>query len=324
MLTHWPRMFFVFLIAAQIVRAQTTSGAVITPSDDRKEPKTLSKAAGAIAVRPVANGLDDETNYKPETSYVPDFLKPTPSVELPKTTVIDQTVDGVAVRGLMIQMAKGQPRATLLLLPEWWGLNESIRREAEWWAHQGYRVLTVDLYEGKTAKTRGEAARLMGQLKPEAVLPELKAALTLAAKPADAPSTGTQAAKPADAKSTQTLKLGVLGFGIGATYAQRLAAEDPRPAALVLFYGEPVKDGELLKKITAPILAIFAGRDAWVTPDKITAFKKALTGARLPAETYSFMTLPGFMFNEGDSTDRGYIETAHQKALGFFSRELED
>lgn len=308
MLKHWPRVLLILLLAAEIVRAQT--GAVITPSDDRKEPKTLSKATGTAPVRPVANTLDEETGYRAETNYRPDLAAPLVVAPL-QSVAIDQAVGGVKVRGTLVRPAKEAPKAAVLILPEWWGLTPPVKREAEWWARQGFTALALDLYGGKVAATRGEAAQLMGQLKPEQVMTELKAALALLAKPAG----GT---------TTQTLKIGVLGFGIGAVYAQRLAAEDPRPEALILFYGEPLKDAAELKKIAAPILAIYAGRDAWITPEKIAAFKKALTGARLPAETYTFMTLPGFMFNDGDSTDRGYADTAHQKALVFFSRELEE
>jgi carboxymethylenebutenolidase len=308
----WPWLMSFFLAWGAYVHAQTEP---VVPADDRKEPKTLSKVVTAAQpAKPAADLLDDGSALKPETSYnpPPPLVLPTPEVSAIKTSPIQKTVDQLEVRGYLAAPGKKAPQAALLIVPEWWGLNAQIKGEAETWARQGFKVLAVDLYGGQVAKNRGEAARLMGQLKPETVLPQLKAALSLlTANPA---TTATA--------TTTTLPVAVMGFGIGAAYAQRLAAEDPRPQALVIMQGELLKEPAELARIKAPTLGIFAGRDAWITPDKIEAFKKAMSGAKLPPQTYAFEADPGFMFNPGDPTAKGYAETARTRVFDFLKREL--
>lgn len=301
-----------FLIAGVWSYAQTEPS---LPSDDGKEPKTLAKV---VADNPqglplAAAAAGPETNYQPETSYRPGMAPPgqAPGAPEVRTTTVSREVGGVRVQGLLAELPSPRPKAAVLLLPEWWGLNDAIKAEASWWARNGYKALAFDLYGGPVARDRGQAARLMAGLKAETLLPRLKAALTLLAE-------------PGDKKTTASLPVVVIGFGVGGVWAQRLAAEDPRPAALVNFYGEPLRDAALLAKIKAPALGIFAGRDAWVTPEKIDAFKKGMTGAKLPPRTLSLMAQPGFLFDSSDPVNRNYADTARQQALSFVNREVGD
>lgn len=306
----WPLMLFGLMVCAAHIHAQNES---LIPADDRKEPKTLSKLVQTTqpAVRPAADALDDETPYRPETNYRFPLSLPsaTPAAALLKSAAVDKTLDGARVRGYQTAPEKKQPLGAILLLPEWRGLGAEIKSEADWWAQQGFRVLVFDLYEGQLPHNRNEAARLSGQLNAEKLLPQLKAALTLAG----AAQGGA---------TTQTLKTCVMGFGIGAKFAQELAAADERPAALVLFYGELLKDPQQVGKIKALTLGIFADEDGWVTPDKIDAFKKAMTGAKLPPLTYSYRAQPGFMFNTGNPADKSNANLARQKVLDFLTRQM--
>lgn len=283
------------------------------PSDDGKEPKTLAKmVADSPQGLPLGAGARPETGYQPETGYRPGMIAPaaTPEAQEVKSTPVKRDVGGVRVQGLLAEPPAQRPKAAVLLLPEWWGLNEAIKAEAAWWARNGYKTLAFDLYDGVAPRDRGQAARQMAGLKAETLMPKLKAALTILAE-------------PVDKKTTASLPVAVIGFGVGGAWAQRLAAEDPRAAALVNFYGEPLRDAALLAKIKAPTLGIFAGRDAWITPEKIDAFKKGMTGAKLPPQTLSLMAPAGFMFDP-DPINRNYADTARQRALTFLNRELTD
>jgi len=95
------------------------------------------------------------------------------------------------------------------------------------------------------------------------------------------------------------------------------------PGTLVLYYSEVPRDRRQAVRLACPILGFFSSRDAWVTPDKVRAFKAAIKGARATLQTFSFDVLPGFGLDPKTPTERGYAETARAQMDEFLARNLQ-
>jgi len=298
------------------VLAQSDETRHAAPRDDGKDPSTLNNmltpAPGSKGERIAsASATHAETSFLGETNYHAHPLtaaKVGPPVIGHKSSELGETVNGTFVRsGYLVQPETEKPLGALLLVPEWWGLGPSIKAEADRLAGQGYKVLVIDLYGGQVAATRQEAARLIATVQPDKALARLQKALDTLAKGEDG----------------RALKVGVVGWGWGGALAVKLAASDPRPAALVLYYSELPREARHVAPLACPILGIFSSRDAWVTPDKVRAFKAALKGSGATLQTYSFDVPPGFALEPKNPTERGYAETARTQMDAFLARNLQ-
>lgn len=164
-------------------------------------------------------------------------------------------------------------RPAVLLIHEWWGLNDNIRLMARRLAAEGYTVLAVDLYEGQTAAEPEEAQRLLGQaMQREA---RLEANLQQAY----------------DFLETQenASRVAVLGWCFGGMWALRTGLLLPRQLdALVMFYGNPVLDADRLATLDMPILGIFAEDDTAVPPSEVGRFEALLAETERNAEIVTY------------------------------------
>jgi carboxymethylenebutenolidase len=139
----------------------------------------------------------------------------------------------------------------VVLVQEYWGLNDHIRDIAGRLAGQGFRVLAPDLYHGTVTTSAEQAGKIMQSLDWPKALAEIIAAATHLRD-----------------HETSNGKVAVLGFCMGGALTFAAAANIPWLAAAVPFYGIP---GEKLADYTkekAPILAHFAKNDQWATVDK--------------------------------------------------------
>jgi carboxymethylenebutenolidase len=166
---------------------------------------------------------------------------------------------------------KQSPRGALLVLHEWWGLNDHVKASADTWASLGYLTLAVDLYGGKVATTPDEAGKLMQGLD--------------AAHAAAVEKAGVAWLK----ENGHGKKIATLGWCAGG--GQSLLASLGSPAdvaATVMYYGMPVTDVAQLKTLRGPLLGIWAKKDGWITPEKVAAFDVALTEAGVKHSFHSF------------------------------------
>jgi carboxymethylenebutenolidase len=167
----------------------------------------------------------------------------------------DETVQGV----LYTPAGKG-PFPALVVIHEYWGLNDWVKEQASKLADQGYVSLAVDLYRGKVATTPDMAHELMRGVPEDLAKRDLHAAVEfLKSQP-----------------NVKKDRIGAIGWCMGGGYALDLALQEPDLAALVINYGHLATDPEALKKINAPILGIFGGRDRGITPDDVHKFEQQL------------------------------------------------
>jgi carboxymethylenebutenolidase len=149
---------------------------------------------------------------------------------------------------------------TIVLIQEWWGVNDHIRSIAARLADAGFFVVAPDLYHGKIAKDGAEAAAMMKALDRVRALDEIAGAVDYATH--HARSNG---------------KVAVMGFCMGGAFAFGTAATVPGLSAVVPFYGLPPEAD--YAKIKAPVLAHVASKDDWVKPSMAEAVKKTIEAA---------------------------------------------
>lgn len=146
----------------------------------------------------------------------------------------------------------------ILVIHEWWGLNDHIRAWTDRFAALGYRAMAVDLYDGQVTSDPARAGELMKAVVQNEADAKLKAAL---------------AQLQAGGRSAATI-----GWCFGGGQSLRASLLVP-VSATVIYYGEPVVDVDRLKKLEGPVLGIFANRDKWINPGNVDAFEEAMQKA---------------------------------------------
>ncbi|MEM8599325.1 MAG: dienelactone hydrolase family protein [Bacteroidota bacterium] len=154
----------------------------------------------------------------------------------------------------------------LLVIHEWWGLNDNVLGQARRLARAGYRVLAVDLYEGQAAETPDGARALMTEAMshPDSVVANLASA--------------------ADYLRAQGApRLGVLGWCFGGAWSLRTALALPDEIdAAVIYYGRVETDATALAALDMPILGLFGADDQGIPAESARAFDAALDEVGVP------------------------------------------
>jgi len=159
--------------------------------------------------------------------------------------------------------------AAVILIQEWWGINDHIRDLAGRYAKEGFLCVAPDLYRGKTASNPEEAQKLMNALKMDDGLNTINHALE--------ETTGRYGVK----------KIGITGYCMGGTFALRAACEVDALGAAAPFYGD-IPDEATLSRLKVPTLFIAGARDNWITPEKVEGLKEAARKYDLPVEVVSY------------------------------------
>lgn len=198
----------------------------------------------------------------------------------------------------------GGPYPGVIMIHEWWGLNDNIRDMARELAEEGYIVLAVDLYSGKVAETREEAQALRGALTLESALANMRSAA-------------------AYLKTHGVAKVASLGWCFGGGKSLELALSGERLDATVIYYGELVSDMEKLRSIRWPVLGIFGDKDQSIPVADVSSFKNALTQIGVQNEIHVYPGV-GHAFANPSGTTYAPNETkdAWGKTLAFLNRVL--
>jgi carboxymethylenebutenolidase len=195
--------------------------------------------------------------------------------------------------------------AAVILIQEWWGVNDHVRDIAGRYAKEGYLCVAPDLFRGKTARTTDEGSRLMHELAIEDGLDTIRHALE------------------ETRRTYQSERVGITGYCMGGTFALRAACEMDTLRAAAPFYGD-IPDEETLSRLKVPTLFIAGARDNWITPEKVEGLKEAARKYDLPVEVVSYDADHAFfndtrpeVYNPEAATD------AWQRVLAFFHERLE-
>ena len=172
-----------------------------------------------------------------------------------------------------LYMPKGEgPFPALVVIHEWWGLNDWVKQQASNFADQGYVALAIDLYRGQLATTPDEAHQIMRGV------PEDRANRDLLAATAYLRSL----------KAVYGKHVGAIGWCMGGGYALDLAVADPKLRVAVINYGHLASDKTTLKKIHASILGIFAGEDKGISAADVHKFETEMKALDKKVDVHIF------------------------------------
>jgi len=152
------------------------------------------------------------------------------------------------------------PFPALVVIHEWWGLNDWVKEQASKLADEGYVTIAVDLYRGKVATTPDTAQQLMRDVSDERADRDLHMAVEFLKSQAE----------------VKKDRIGAIGWCMGGGYALDVALQEPSLAADVINYGELEADPGDLKKIKAPILGLFGGQDRSIPQSDVNKFAQQL------------------------------------------------
>ena len=192
----------------------------------------------------------------------------------------------------------------VIVIQEYWGLNDHIRDIAERYAGEGFTAIAPDLYRGKLATDPDAAMGLMQQLPIEDGLATIEAAITAARDKYGASH------------------FGITGYCMGGTFSLRAACELEGISAAAPFYGD-IPEEPILSKLRVPTIFISATKDAWINTEKVATLEDIVERYELPLQSVKYEADHAF-FN--DTRPDVYVESAACDAwalvTGFFRDKL--
>ena len=209
--------------------------------------------------------------------------------------------DGGKTRGYVASAGQGKPG--VVVIQEWWGLNDQICGVADRFARLGYNALAPDLYKGRLTSVPDEANHLMSGLDfPDATLQDLRGA--------------------AQHLKQTTGKVAVMGFCMGGALTVAAAVHVSEFSAGAPFYGIPPKEFADPAKARIPLQGHFANQDDWCTPAAVDQLETALKTAGVPHEIYRYDAAHAFFNERSPAYDLASANQSWDRMLGFLERRL--
>ena len=167
----------------------------------------------------------------------------------------------------------GESIGAILVIHEWWGLNDHVKHWTDRLATDGYTALAIDLYGGEVLTTPKDALAAMRGVDPMAALKKLVAAHDYLVD---------------EEHGLGAERTGCIGWCFGGGWSLNLAIAVPELDAAVMYYGRLVDDAEVLASIQAPLLGVFANEDTSIPPSAVDAFEEAMEKAGSELELHRF------------------------------------
>lgn len=214
-----------------------------------------------------------------------------------------KTKDGREVAGALATPA-ASPAPTLLLIHEWWGLNDQIKAMTREFANQGYLALACDLFDGRVATTPDEAQSLTKTLNAGHAADTLSSWVDWLRNHPDG-----------------NRKVGVVGWCFGGGWSLNVSVLTPVEATAV-YYGRVDLPAAKLANLKGPVLGHFGRRDKFITEPIVTAFETAMKQAGKPYTIYWYDADHAFANPTGANYDQADAQLALKRTLDFFGKEL--
>lgn len=223
-----------------------------------------------------------------------------------------QRPDGESVNGYLAEGARGGHAPGIVVIQEWWGLNDQIRGVADKLAAAGYRALVPDLYRGKVALEAKEAEHLMKGLNfGVAAGQDVRGAVQYL-------------------KASGSVKVGVTGFCMGGALTLLAAVNVPEVDAAVVWYGFPPLEFVDAAKIKAPLLGHWGTEDTAFPMPKVGELEKKLRDARVAFEFHRYHAKHAFANETADSKNLPFLkhdaaaaELAWRRTMEFLAKHLQ-
>lgn len=194
----------------------------------------------------------------------------------------------------------------LLVIHEWWGLNDNIKEMAQLLANEGYIVFAIDLYEGNVAQDSTAAREYATNVRsnPEEAIAHMQRAITYL-------------------ESQGATKVGSLGWCFGGQQSLQISLNEELDAT-VIYYGNLVEDPEQLKQLQGPVLGIFGAEDGSIPVESVQSFETGLNEVGVQNQIHIYDGV-GHAFANPSGSNYAPDETidAWEKTVAFLAENLQ-
>jgi len=278
-------------------------------------------ACAAFASGSVVSSLSAQTVKAQQPDYANamlheharDVATPSPGALIPPRvlgkgeSVVYATIDGKAIKGYLAKPIKSSAnKPAIIMVHEWWGLNENIKAMADRYAGEGYIVLAVDLF-GKVATVPDSAMKLYQTAMANVPVGEknIYDAIDFL-------------------KKQGATSIGAVGYCFGGHWSLRsglVGGKDIK--GVVMYYGAPITNPTQLARLSAPVLGLYGGKDTSIPVDSVRAMEKQMkNGGRTVSVTVYADAAHAFANPTGQAYNKAAADDAWGKTLAFFKANL--
>ena len=214
-----------------------------------------------------------------------------------------KTSDGKDANGFEMK-AKKPTDNWLLVIHEWWGLNDFVKHESEKIYNDlgDVNILDLDLYDGKVATTREDAGKYMQTVKDDRAQVIIKGAIAYVGPKA---------------------RIATIGWCFGGGWSlQASILAGSQDVACVMYYGMPEQDVKKLKTLHADVLGNFANKDQWINPGVVAKFKTNMQAAGKRLMVHAFDADHGFANPSNPIYDSKATKEAYGYTIAFLKSKL--
>lgn len=211
--------------------------------------------------------------------------------------------DGKDCSGYFAKPSAGDSAPGIVVVQEWWGLNDQIKSVADRLAGLGYRALVPDLYRGKVTVEVAEAQHLMTNLNfGDAATQDVAGAV--------------------QHLKSGGKKVGVVGFCMGGALTILAAVHVKDLDAAVSWYGVPPEQAADTRTIKIPFQGHFALQDAFFPPDQVDSLEARLKEGKVKYEIFRYDANHAFGNEKGPYYNAEAAKQAWERTTGFFGKSL--
>jgi len=251
-----------------------------------------------------ASSADDMAKFAKDSNFQQAHQDPASIAFQGKGQMISfATPDGKQASAYVLKPEQATDKV-LFVIQEWWGLNDYVKQEAErlFSDLKDVTVMALDMYDGKVATNQEDAAAYMQAATIERGEAIVKGALT---------HVGAKA------------RVATLGWCFGGGWSLRASVLAGKQAAgCVMYYGMPLEKAAELAPLQADVLGIFAGKDAWITPEVVTNFQNLAKATNKKLEIHMFDADHAFANPSNPKYDKANSDKANMLALEFLKKKL--
>ena len=199
-------------------------------------------------------------------------------------------------------------KPALVVIQEWWGVNDFVKAKTDGFARSGYIALAPDLYRGKVTSDPDVAHQLMRGMPEDRAMRDLQAAVAyLKSRP-----------------DVDAGHIGSVGWCMGGGYSLALALAEPTLAGAVIYYGRLVTDESKISSLRVPLLGNFGGKDEGIPAASVQEFERK---ARALGKNVDFKIYPeaghGFASSKDPKIFRpADVQDADARADAFLAKVL--
>lgn len=276
------------LVVGATAAAQLLAACGASPAGDNPSPVVDEEATRAAATTPTTGAAESESN------------------DLMTENVTYPDGEGGELMGYLARPAAEGQYSAVIVIQEWWGLNEHIRDVTRRFASEGFVALAPDLYDGVVTTEPDEARKLVMELDMVQAVQEIGQAIDYVL----------------DQQYTTGNEAGIVGFCMGGRLVLQTVRVYDTVGAAVAFYGTPLEPPQA-SEVQAPVLGLYGSEDSSIDVENVRAMEDALQEAGIEHEIEIYQGAEHAFFNDTrDSYNQAAAEDAWPRTLEWFRQRL--